>query len=274
MRIADLEQRVAGGYDRLALAHALEDDSGNGRGNRYDPTVGVPSRGWREPHLRTGHVRLCGFRGEDRGIHLLFRRLHVSVACIELLPCRQPFAGQRLRACLLALRLCEGGSRTLLLGLRPAHRGTRAFECGFRFRAAPRIEQCRRLRLQSRDNLSRLHGVARLEFDAQHTTCDRRGHHESVAHARLAFLVDRHAQRSTPEHGGVHGNGLRPQCNGQKSGNDDDAQPQAAIEQNPQHGLLPPLQHGDQIELIQPASNDESRQASRSNDDEKRPGDG
>ena len=84
----------------------------------------------------------------------------------------------------LALELA---AREIELGLGRAHGR-------LRLRLAARVEQRGVDRLDLRHHrLAGDHGIADLHLDAPRAARHRRREHEDVAHARLAFFVDRHA---------------------------------------------------------------------------------
>ena len=116
----------------------------------------------------------------------------------------------------------------------------------------------------------RTHRVPGFELDALHAPGHRRRHHEALADARLAFLVDgdlhrAFAWRSPRPRPWSRATTRRP------DGSDDRDRQQQARTLQEAHQSFADLEHGDEIQLIEAAPHQQSRHRRRTDDAQKRP---
>ena len=219
--IANLEQRLAGGHDALALAQALQHDavrrraSRRRRGRSHRTSTG-------EPRLRRAELRVSGCAPRNRrGVHRLPapparrpRGRRFPAAWSSRLGRARERGPARVAACASALRA------PLLLGAGAAERRSRAFDRRLRLGARPRVEQRRRLGAHPGDDLAARHRIARLELDPQHAARDRGRDDEPIADPGRA--PPRRRSRPADPRCTVDtstANGPRPQRDGGQAGN-------------------------------------------------------
>ena len=159
----------------------------------------------------------------------------------------------------LRARLTDGGASRL--------------DGGAELRLRADVDERRRRGHQPGDNgLAANDGLSRLELDPLHPSHDRCRDDETLAHARLPFLVNRHLHRALLDSRDVDLNRARPQRDREDNGDDDDNR-RGPAEPSVFALLLPHLQDGNQIERVQAAAHEQRRQRRGGHDAEERPRD-
>ena len=192
-RIADLQQGLANGYDRCALAKPLQHHAVDGRDDRDR----APSRARRaQPRLRELKFVFGPGDGEAGRSNGLLCTPLCRLRGFQFITGNGTRLQQALESAYRRLRPGEHRRRPGPLGPRLPHRVASRLHCGRELGQRTGIDEGRRRRRQPRDDrFTSYDGIARLQFDPFDPTHYRRRDDEPFAHARLALVVDRHLYR-------------------------------------------------------------------------------